>query len=259
MRRFFSPVGFPAAGLLAVGLLTLAVFPAAMNTAAAEDPLVYESSDLHYSFKLPAGWVAIPKAAIDTVQSQVAQRTGAPAQVFVAGFQKQADRYFSYPYLLIQHRLVERMGLDELIEKAKLADTSKTDKVFRDSGVVNKVSFGQSAVDEAHRAMISKLSLDVPGIGPVEGLVALIPGRDGIVQINFYSRAGDAAVEEKSFESILDSFSYASGYGYSPRGGQTGIGYIQIAGLIAGLCLVLALYKIFKPKKDDNSPVPLPS
>ena len=166
-----------------VTALGLASF--ASNVALADTTSDYKNPDLHYSLRLPYGWVVIPKMAIDEVQKRIAEKTGSPLQIYEAGFQRQADQYFTYPYLLIQHRMVDHLSVDELGAQSQHFSLKNADQAFKNAGLLNSLTVGETAVDHDHNALVSKIRMEVPKAGEIDGWIAILPGRDGVVQLNF--------------------------------------------------------------------------
>lgn len=219
----------------------------------------YSNKELHYSLRLPYGWIVIPKIAIEETQQKISQKTGAPVQNFVAGFQKNSEDYFSYPYLLIQHRFVPHTSLEQLATDARNADLKSEDQSFSKAGLANDLSAGQSVIDPEHNALITKIKLEIPKAGLIDGTMAAIPGRDGIVQLSFFAPADKQAEYQAVFSEVLDSFKFDSSFGYSPPGRPENSRWTKYA--IGAIVLVLFLFFIRRPKnpEDDDSPAKLPT
>jgi hypothetical protein len=140
-----------------------------------------------------------------------------PTLRYHAGFQQTADRWLTYPYVLIQHHAVNSATFGE-IARALSNVKGRTLEDFGKQNLVSNARFGEFRSDPERLLVFMPMSMDVAGAGPVRGLSAMKPGRIGLVQLTFYAPAAGFDVHSRAFNVLLDSLNFSPGYEYSAAG-----------------------------------------
>ncbi|WEK56079.1 MAG: hypothetical protein P0Y55_08535 [Candidatus Cohnella colombiensis] len=182
------------------------------------DSLSYSSSRDHFSISLPDGWIQMPQSVIDEAMQFMKQQATDPMKIpqYFAGFQREAETYFQYPYILMQ-RLDNSDGVS--IEEVKKTfrqygdDTLK--KLDENLDIIKNATLDDSPfIYQEKNAVLFNMITDVQGIGKVKSLSAMMLGKNGIISLHFYSLENEYLNDLPYFSSILDSFNYEDGYEY---------------------------------------------
>jgi hypothetical protein len=176
----------------------------------------YVNTDLHYSLGLPPGWERIPQELLEHESASLPEKTGTPAQPFVAGFQRHAEGWLTYPYILILHRpAIGDTNLPtvayKLREEAARANDHGDESVNR-AGAGSAFGFDEPTVDTNRGLILVPTSQTVRGVGRVRGLMALKPGKEGTVQVAFYARADRFDEEKGAFDLVLNKMQFEPGH-----------------------------------------------
>jgi hypothetical protein len=209
-----------------------------LSAAGASSALEHRDEADGWRITLPDDWVVTPPAAIAEVAADLGRRTGKPAQ-YSAGFHPGGQAPFAYPYLLVQVHRVARASLEDL--RRQLAGPAARQAVQRDDrsleALAKGTSLGLPSIDERREMVCMLVRSDVVNVGPIEAAVAVCPGRELAVQLNFYCLAADATRDLAIHERVLDSFRFDAGKGYA----YGGPGPVLIGGAIGGALGLAAL------------------
>ena len=229
------------ASTVSLGVLLLSIPPALA--------LEYRNTDLHYEFVLPQDWEVIPKDVVDEAFMQVASQSGKESEKFEAAFQKSSPQYFTYPYIFIKRSPLNGT-LSQLAESiSALRDKLKEDGAFRllEPTEVRNLILGQPVVDSRRKMVLLNMLPYGTDVEAFKALVALTPGKDGMVTISFYAQKHEYTHYLPVFDSVLDGFAFDPGYEYSWPRAFTWTGRWSgklLAGVVAGIItgLILAVY-----------------
>lgn len=220
-----------SARLSLVALIALLAAPRAT-------PLEHRDQHDGWRLELPAGWTRVPDDVLETHAAELRRQTGKPISYAVAYQAEPRADALVYPYLLVA---VHRAGRRSLEQVAKQMGSERLRAAARDAGA--KLDHPVSAdldrpvIDERRRAILMNTTLDVADLGRVRVVVALFPGRDVTVQLNF-------AAEERTFDRDLplflgsiDTFHFDEGRGYMPKRDHDGFGLILIVVGLVGFVM----------------------
>jgi hypothetical protein len=182
------------------------------TTAYAQPPARYENPTLHYSVSIPDGWEEVPRDVLDEVAGLVEQETGITQQRYEAGFQKAADQWFAYPYVIIQHHRVGNATFEDLAKAFNAMPVSKVLDRLKEQDVVSNMQLSGATIDTDRGLILLPVSMEVAEIGPVRGLSAFKRGREGLVQLSFYARADEFSRYRATIATLLSSLTFAQGY-----------------------------------------------
>jgi hypothetical protein len=174
----------------------------------------YDNAALGYFFTLPPGWVQIPDEIIAQASATATKLANQPIR-YEAGFQRQANRWLAYPYLLIQ----QHVGTDASSEQIAQAASDphgfdKAKEALAKTGLLQGGGFGQPTVDSRRRYVFVPLSMTLQGVGELRGTMAFRPAKDGLLQLNFYAPATEYEDDRLEFDTILDSLHFRPGRDY---------------------------------------------
>ena len=181
-----------------------------------------------YYLDLPAGWVEIPKDVLQEWRASVLKQNAKTNIIYDAAFQlASSDRWFEYPYVLVQplpyatfgvHRQINEdefsryaqmmtgLDVDELLDEKLSSDARQ---------LLGNLEFERPQLDVAHRRYLWPIRMDVQGVGPIRGLVVGYFGRDSVVQVAFYSRRSDWDRHADVRRTIVESFRFEPDKAYS--------------------------------------------
>jgi uncharacterized membrane-anchored protein len=198
--------------LIALTLLSCVFASASALRAAGE---IYTDAADRYSIQLPEGWKILPKTEIDRAMSQMSMMTGAARVDFIVGFQRADKPSFGYPYILVQRHRLNTPTADEMIKTAENELPEAAEKVADQlKKIANGVALEKPTVDRKRHIIFFSIEMNVVNIGPVKGLSAMMLGKNGIVQLNFYATKADFPAQMPVFQNMLDTFKWEPGYEY---------------------------------------------
>jgi hypothetical protein len=150
------------------------------------------------AFDVPSGWREIPEATLGELSAMAAKQAGIRTPEYIAGFARGAGPGLVYPYVLVQDHPIRHARLDDLAKAFTGLDRVEAVQKITRSDLVRKTRLGNPVLDPDRNAVMIPLTLDVKGVGKVQGLTALFPLRDDVLQLNFY------AVEPKYEHDLAD-------------------------------------------------------
>lgn len=223
------------------------------------DGFTYTNHESRYSFVLPEGWREIPRETIAQSIQAVADQAGIQKPEYQAGFQLSDRADFEYPYILLQYHDVKTPSYEEVMREFS-PESVIFEEVKRDlSGVMSDLNVSKTSLDKERNIVFIPLQFQIDQIGEVRGLTALMLGKSGITQLNFYNTAEQYANSVPVFEAILNSFHYDAGYEYNPSAAWwndyaylfDGVGQSALIGAAIGIFigLVWSLVQRLLPKK----------
>ncbi|MFA5810784.1 MAG: hypothetical protein WC956_00460 [bacterium] len=205
----------------AICLLFLAGTIQYSEVSIAANRIVYSNKDLHYKLKLPEGWEEIPKSAIDEASASVKASSNiisAKLIKFDAAFQKKANAYFTFPYLLISNRIDDTQTLGELKNSLleELSATKQKQGTLASIAEEMKMKFNNwnLNVDETRKRIIVTFDAD-SAVGGLRASIVSIPGKYGTVMLNIYSYKEPDYSDVKDINYIMDNFAFDRDAEYS--------------------------------------------
>jgi ribosomal protein L40E len=178
----------------------------------------YSDSADHYSFDLPSGWEEIKKSVIDEVMNDTGQQANTKPVEFTAGFQLTGNEDFEYPYILIQEHKGNTPSFFQL-EKAFNSDNlqERADrKTAKYAELLKKATTDKPFIDKERSIIFMNIQLDAVNGVEINGLIVMFLGKNGMTQLNFYSRKNEYSQWLPVFNSVIDSFRYDEGFSYNP-------------------------------------------
>lgn len=226
--------------------------------------LNYQSPTGHFSIALPADWEEIPQDTISQfVEAVMDPDATTTAPKYTAGFQVQNQDYFVYPYLLLEEHDANSPTYSEILNEFSVNDFSRKagDKLQDVSGLIKSATFDKPYLDQNRQAIFMNSIIETnSGLGDnVKNLTVLFPGKNTITQLSFSALNSEYDKNFPSFESVINSFKYDSGYEYSgtQAGKATGIfggSYLEDAVIVIIIFLITFLIgRFFKRKKASNA------
>jgi hypothetical protein len=189
----------------------------AFHTAAAAP---FSSPSDGFSIDLPPGWIQIPSAAIAETTREVARRApNAPTPHYDYGFQfGSPDRWFTYPYVLVQVKRTGRIPESEFakLDKFSTADTAARlqDKIRE---IATDVEIGKMRYDPTSRIIWVNTGGNVADVGRFSGVSAIVPTEFGLIQFNGYALEQEFMGFLTVFHEIIGSLSAADSARYRSR------------------------------------------
>jgi hypothetical protein len=186
-----------------------------------------------WTVKLPEGWVVTPQAEVNQASAEIGRRTGQPVE-YCAAFHPEGQASFDYPYVLAQVHKVGGASLKDLVQVLGGPDVKqavdRADKSLSD--LTSGTNLGVPSIDERRKLVLMTMQTDVANVGPMQGLVAVFPGKDVAVQLNFYCVKADKDRDLPVCQRLFDGFAFDAGKGYSP---SSGVSPGVVGGVIGGL------------------------
>ena len=157
-----------------------------------------------FTLQLPGGWKPIPEEVLDAYEREIARMAPkAENQDYDYGFQlSSARKWFAYPYILVQVKSSGKVPQDQLRSMARIGEAMDTGFArARESisSIAANGKMGEPVLDEAAHTLWTRISVDVKGVGTINGLVGTILTEKGFIQISCYAK-------EKEFQGYLPLF-----------------------------------------------------
>lgn len=211
-----------------------------------------------FTLHLPTDWKPIPADVLDAYSREIAKLAPqTEKQVYDYGFQlSAARRWFTYPYILVQVKRSGRVPEDQLRSLSKIGEAmdssfAKAGKSLSSFAANGKI--GETVLDPSTHTLWTRMSIDVKGVGTINGLIGTVLTETGFIQISCYAEEQEFRGYLPVFEAIVkgavlsDELKYRSGAGDSePASG--GIGRGMIVG-IAVACMASAVFLWFVIRK----------
>ncbi len=244
--------------------LALAAVLAAAPLAAAEP---YKDAGRHFAFALPAGWGPMPADELQTLNDFIAGRNVGAKVRYTAAFRPAGAPRGSYPYVLVQPLDVPTAGasyddIERELGKEMTEPLNKVEGALADVG--KNLALGSAVLDRTNNRFVTRMQMEVAGVGPVQGLTVGHIGADGIVCVHGYATAPNFDARLPTFNALNESFRFDAGHAFVPgsgrsiwknalNGGMNGAVVGGGVGVLAGVGLMVAKLVRKKPK-----PLPLP-
>ncbi|MBN2285887.1 MAG: hypothetical protein JXI43_05525 [Tissierellales bacterium] len=183
-------------------------------------PSYYRNSQSHYSLTLPSDWEKIPEDVLKQYVEAI-DKASSTSNEFQVAFQKKADEYFTYPYIMTKELDLgdcppsefQKFMLSEEGEKAIEEGIGEAKDKIEDHAKLG--SFQHFILDEKKHTLTSYMLSNVEGVGIVKGKFVGFIGKDTVVWIYCYSLLEDYDFYDKEyFTAIIDSFSFDFAYRY---------------------------------------------
>ena len=206
--------------VFAAVFLTAIFPPSALDSpirAALASKAGYSNSELHYSFKIPKGWVRIPDDAVAETYANIKKKAGTEIHKWAAGFQMANSEHFAYPHIITMHTLIDDAAIYKF-NRVFSEDTGEVEEAIKkleSDGRFSNIVISEIEFDDERKMVLFIMTFDVENVGMIKALVALCPGKAGIVQINFRAYDSEFSIYRPVFEEILDSFKFEEKYACS--------------------------------------------
>jgi hypothetical protein len=158
----------------------------------------YQDDVLHFTFSVPIGWEKIDdKVLVEFINSR--RNEAIEGIRFDAAFQRISDKWFEYPFFVVQihNKTASLSSLLEAIKKEHLPGGG---------------DFTNTRINKSKKCLVAKSYLGSPKNISEYTVIAMFPGKKNIIQLNFHSARLDQ--DESDINSIIKSFSFSKGYGY---------------------------------------------
>jgi hypothetical protein len=228
----------------------------------------YHSGMYGYSITLPADWKQIPGEELASLTERL-QNPDAPHRVwFDVAFQPATnERWFQCPYLLMEVMRYADFGgpgqlnedqFSQVVDAMTGANLSKSmDQHLSPQAraMLSGISVGEPELDTANRRYHVQITMNVTGIGPVRGELTGYFGREGVVQVMFYSKEADADQFADIGKSITDSFAFDPDKAYSEeealahpthRSLFAGVSNTTLLAVVVGAAAALVIFALQK-------------
>ncbi|MEA2624059.1 MAG: hypothetical protein QOD06_104, partial [Candidatus Binatota bacterium] len=183
------------------------------------------------AFDVPAGWREIPDATLGELSAVAAKKAGIRTPQYVAGFARGAGPGLAYPYVLVQDHPIRHAGLDQLAKAFTGLDRVEAVEKISRSDLVQKTRLGTPVLDPDRKAVMIPLTFEIKEVGKVQGLTALFPLRDSVLQLNFYAVEPQYERDLADFAVMLDSV-HEIGSGAPPGRLRMGSVFLLVAVLV---------------------------
>ncbi len=205
-----------------------------------------------FTLQLPRGWKPIPGEILDAYEREIARMAPkAETQDYDYGFQlSSARKWFAYPYILVQVKSSGKVPQDQLRSMARIGEAMDTGFArARESisSIAANGKMGEPVLDEAAHTLWTRLSVDVKGVGTINGLVGTVLTEKGFIQISCYAKGEEFQGYLPLFEGMIRGTVLSDDLKYRPEGAGSvktpgGIGTGAIAGIAALLAAAGVLF-----------------
>jgi hypothetical protein len=217
---------------VALGLLLMAA------PAVGAEP--YRDAARHYSLTIPPGWKAMPPNAVMMINNMVRQKMPGVDIRYDGAFQLQGQQPGAYPYILVQVQPIPGGGASYEQIEAELAKGVK-EGIKKVEGPISdlakNLSVGTPALDRTRNRVVTRIEMDVLGVGRIQGLSVGFLGANDMVYLHCYAREADFPKYLPTFDALLESFRFDPGYAFVPQSNDPfwrGIGSGALVGAVAG-------------------------
>jgi hypothetical protein len=201
-------------------LTAFLTFCIAAASFAEEAKLPFPTKD-GFTLYLPDGWKPIPKDVLDAYSRAIAKLAPqAEKQTYDHGFQlSAAQKWFTYPYILVQVKRSGRVPEDQLrslaqIGKAMDSGFAKARESL--SSFATNGSIGETVLDASTHTLWTRIAIDVKGVGTINGLVGTVLTETGFIQISCYAKKNEFPAYLSVFETIVRSTVLSDDLKYRP-------------------------------------------
>jgi hypothetical protein len=208
-----------------------------------------------FTLFLPDDWKPIPKDVLDAYSREIARLAPqAEKQTYDYGFQlSAAQKWFTYPYLLVQVRRTGRIPEDQLRSLARIGkamDSSFAKASESLSSFATNGTIGETVLDASMHTLWTRIAIDVKGVGTINGLVGTVLTEAGFIQISCYSKEKDFPGYLPVFETIVRSAVLSDEQKYRPATTDSetsagGIGRGALVGLAVACVAAGGLFRLF--------------
>ncbi len=246
------------ATIMLISLLSLVI---AAGCFAGETGTPFPTKD-GFTLLLPRGWKPIPGEVLDAYEREIARMAPkAETQDYDYGFQlSSAGKWFAYPYILVQVKSSGKVPQEQLRSMARIGEAMDTgfDRARESiSSIAANGKMGEPVLDEAAHTLWTRISVDVKGVGTINGLVGTILTEKGFIQISCYAKGEEFQGYLSLFEGMIRGAVLSDDLRYRPEGVRTpgGIGTGAMAGIAAALAAAGVLFLLVargRRKKGKN-------
>lgn len=236
------------ASLFLATILSLCIATACFGTEAKQP---FPTKD-GFTLYLPDHWKPIPGDVLDAYSRAIAKLAPkVEKQTYDYGFQlSAAQKWFTYPYILVQVKHSGRVPEDQLRSLARIGeamDSSFAKARESLSSFATNGTIGETVLDASSHTLWTRIAIDVKGAGTINGLVGTILTENGFIQISCYAKEKEFPGYLPVFETIVRSAVLSDDLKYRPGDAHAGtaaggigrgvIVGIVVAGIAAGgLC-----------------------
>lgn len=203
-----------------------------------------------FSFLLPDEWMAVDAAAIAQTQAQAESLMADINFTYIAGYSPVSAEELVYPYILVQETKgsLSTLTWDELETAFGAINLGQELRERSDLGtIVSDMEIGQMLIDRDLGRTMIRMSMTLPEIGEVKGLIIGFLGRDGVIQLNFYDRAEQFDTHIDQFLWMADTFRFDEGRSFVPASGIKSrlpwldVGEVMWSAIIGGISVAIGM------------------
>lgn len=218
----------------------------------AQEENIYQSSEGHFSFTIPNGWVEFSKEQRAEILNAMNQLPGTKSELETGFFDKAQPSW----YLLIQIKKHGRWSegkIQKMISDGTFKQvTQDREKIFKDFG---DVAFNGLVLDSNQHVLYMKAEIG-SGESKAMSASAAILSSYGLAQIVVYSPQSDTDNATKYLKQIVHSFSFDNGYQYiAPDKNPSNIISLpkSVSGFVLLMMSILLYGKRFEWKKRKET------
>jgi hypothetical protein len=188
---------------------------------------VWVNKSEHYSLSYPQAWDEISQELVQAQTRTANQMMGmsGPKIDFVAGFKPITLTLPGFPYVLVQRHALGSPSHQQILNAMNDGTFGKAmnNAIEKVGPALSGGSFDKPVLDKERNILSFTLELNAQGV-QAKALCALCLGKNGVAQINCYSRADQFENMLPVFTRIIQSVEFEPGFEYTGGSEAVGVG-----------------------------------
>ena len=219
------------------------------------------AADNDFNITVPSNWVEFPKDILAQYSKALRESTGS-SETHEHGFQlNTVDKWFTYPYTLIQIKRSGRIPDEQLKQYRKFQPNLLEGlRTIEDSlqETISNSSQGETLYEPEKNILWSIFSMDVANIGPVKGVIAIKLTEYGFIQLVGYAIDSEFDQYLPLYKSMAESIVLSEEDEYKPRTANeallmSGIDVKQVGmAALIGIIIAGAFAFLLKFRRKDS-------
>lgn len=197
----------------------------------------YQDTTRHFAVQLPEGWSRKSPEEIASLNQEARKRMPRLKILYLDGFELDGSQHKDgMPYILLQWEPLKPTTTYEDIERSLQSYSAQAASVrAKIPDQIKDLAVGQAALDRNRNRMVARTQMKGPDEATIQSLMIGFLGKEGIVYLHCYDSDARFASMLPIFERIADSFSFDTGYHFTPGTPVNWQPILVILGGIAGL------------------------